>query len=207
MFVSDTPLQVIPNPYLTLDQFGRPSGATRLDPDREVSAGQRRYIGARLASAQILAERKNDDKDSGLAPTLQANRWVFRTDKPVGIPDTTYHRDRLRDGSLFAWDEGTHRRAFSEPNDPPFTPPAERLARAREAVLADWRVHHDGKDPAFVAEEAEAAKKAEAAPPKPGLVKLEAPVTAAPSTPRAEPEPPAEEATTHEGAPASSPTP
>ena len=144
------PLRVLPNPYSALDQFGHPSGAARLDPDKRISAGQRRYIGARL-EADIFETRVDGagrPDGSGLAPTLQRNRWSFTTDKPIEIADTPYHRGLLRAGSILPWDEGTHRVIFGL--GVPFRAPAEALRAAREAAIKIWiQEHPRGEEPAF----------------------------------------------------------
>lgn len=146
------PLRVIPNPYSALDQFGSPSGAARLDPDKRISGGQRRYIGARL-EVDILATRLDGagrPDGSGLAPTLQRNRWSFQTDAAIEIADTPFHRRLLQQGSILPWDQGTHVRVFGVAV--PFVEPKAALDAALQAAVARWKAEHPyGEEPAFLA--------------------------------------------------------
>lgn len=186
MILNKTPLRVVANPYLTLDNTGFPTGAARLDP--EVSAGGRLYIGAQLVGADVLATRNAAEISAGLAPTLQINRWAFSLD-PIDIADTPYHRNILRQGVIFVADEKTHRTIFGASRK--FQTPTEALAASRLAIIDEWKAEHEGEEPAFVTAEKEeaaalaaaekAAKKAAAAAPSPPVA--EAPPAPAPAQP------------------------
>ncbi len=180
MILNKTPLRVVANPYLTLDNTGYPTGAARLDP--EVSAGGRLYIGARLAAVDVLATRSAAEVSAGLAPTVQLNRWAFSLD-PVDIDDTPYHRNILRQGVIFVADEKTHKTIFGASRK--FKAPSEEWKAARLAIIEEWKAEHDGEDPAFVAAEKEEAaalaeaEKAAAAKPAPVETPAEAPTAPA----------------------------
>lgn len=142
-------LLVLPNPYHVLDHRGMPAGAVRLDPDPQISAGQRLYIGAE-PSSKVLETRTRAEVAAGLAPTVEERSFVF-TSTPVEIDDTTYHRARLKHGELLPADASTHKRVLG--GKVPFVAPAAALAKARLAAIAAWKAEHEDENPAFVAAE------------------------------------------------------
>ena len=159
--LSDRPLVVWPNPFHALDHKGRPACAVRLDPD--VSAGERRYIGA-ACKAELLRKFTDEDHPGAAVADDHAGHYDVTFDfefAPVEVPDTGYHRDRIRDGELIPGNKSSARRSWAGGIKREFEEPIALLKRERDAASELWSQEHDG-------EEAPAAKIEVAAPkPKP----------------------------------------
>lgn len=113
---ASAPLRVYPNPYASLDAEGNPDGVVRYDPTLGLP-GVVHYVGARVAARWA-------DRSAAPAGPLRPPPSVSRTNDgrfrrvareavfdgaPVEIPDSPYHRERVRDGSLVAADERSAR--------------------------------------------------------------------------------------------------
>jgi hypothetical protein len=144
--LSDRPLVVYPNPFHALDHKGRPACAVRLDPDFEVSAGERRYIGAKLTSTMTQKFHEKNHPGLAMGKGHYDRVWAFDI-APTPIPDTHYHRDRIRDGELVAADKRTFRAAMGGGSKKKFIEPLQLLLQSREAAAEHWSREQDDEDP------------------------------------------------------------
>lgn len=171
--MNERPLRVVPNPYRSLDARGRLAGACQLDP--AFAAGSLRYIGA-TCEGKILEKRGGTItmKGPGGRPvrvevadprgsSRQDTWWTFDLTSR-DIPDSPYHRLRLRSNEILVADEVTHRAVFGASR--PFVPVEQALAAERQRAIEAFRREHDGADPEFLAAE-EAAAPAEVPAAKP----------------------------------------
>ena len=167
MQISTKHLMVVPNPFAgPLDAGGRPCSAVQFDP--EESLGAVRYIGAK-PDAKPRPGRPGDDRRPGGAQYQRFDmRWEYNAG-PHPIPDTMYHRERIRGGELLPADEPTARRAGVV-----FAKLEGNLAGAAHAALTAWSEQHPDDEPDLEAWSPwlrnllQAAPKPPAAKPSPG---------------------------------------
>lgn len=161
----------LPNPYSFVDDEGRAMGAF---PHETAGPGDRRFVCAVIDEKETTYTGPPVPKGV-LLERRQRTRFKFSSD-PERVFLTKHYLDAFRahpQPGLFVVDaDGAAKVGIT------FVPPAEALAKARAAAIADYVAHH-GHEPAFVAIEAgyvahehafvalEVAAKAPAAPPAP----------------------------------------
>jgi len=120
-------LMVLPNPWHTVDHFGRPAGA--FPRERHANTlGHQGYVGA-VAVTTTPEPRAAGD----LRSPEQDTCWQF-SKEPVSVPDNKYYRDALRSGELLPGDLKSARAAGLEHREY-----ASLIAAAKIAAEAKWR--------------------------------------------------------------------
>lgn len=134
-------LKVLPNPYASLDAQGNPDGVVRYDPALGLP-GVVHYVGATVTAKWAdksgapagplrpppAVAKKND------AHFRSVERAVTFSGAAVDIPDSPYHRERVRDGSQIAADSQTARACGV-----PFLPYATAIERAKGRASAKFK--------------------------------------------------------------------
>lgn len=130
-------LRVFPNPWHTFDHEGQPIGTVPFDPSHAGTA--RRWVGARVASADLLNKPKammtRRTKD-GRVDTLYSEEpvhrilWAFEMVEASLLPPIPYYLAALRAGELIPADEATATRAGV-----PFLPREQAIEAARTAGI------------------------------------------------------------------------
>lgn len=164
--LSPKTLKVHPNPFHALDHKGRPACAVRLDPDE--SGGDRRYIGAVRKSVLVTGKKYDDRNDPQSGPDGEYDVGFEFDLAAVDIPDTHYHRARLRDGELIPADESTAVRGgvIKDPKD--FKAAKDVLEAERARATEHLKKEHDAElaDVCVATPPAEPETKASVPPPK-----------------------------------------
>lgn len=134
-------LKVLPNPYASLDAQGNPDGVVRYDPALGLP-GVVHYVGATVTAKWVdksgapagplrpppAVAKKND------AHFRPVERAVTFSGEAVDIPDSPYHRERVRDGSQIAADPQTARACGV-----PFLPYAAAIERAKARACEKYK--------------------------------------------------------------------
>lgn len=120
-------LQVLPNPWLSLDRDGRPMGAC---PKERVptTLGHQGYVGATM---QVGAIEKLPQGHAGTPH--QETSWLFSVE-PTTVEDTNYYRAAIRGGDLIAADQAT-----AATVGVPWVAREAAWKAAKAAAVARWR--------------------------------------------------------------------
>lgn len=128
-------LKVFANPYGHLDHEGRLAGRVQFDPTH--AGGSFQFIGARFHAEHTKILEVFPDGDAR-GSHIQDTVYEFGSEV-VTIPESTYHQDAIRNGEIFAAEDGSV--------------PWLKLARARLAALARWEDNYgEGPDTSMWAE-------------------------------------------------------
>ena len=134
-------LRVLPNPWLHIhiyaDGVPRAAGALHVDMVEHIPQPNR-YVGA-TAKAEEISKEQGYRVKSSFVRTQEAKHELYWSyaDAPITLPNTAYYRGNIRDGSLFAADAAT-----ASASGIPFVDPAQALANARAAKVAEFDSFH-----------------------------------------------------------------
>lgn len=153
-------INVLPNPFIARDKFGRPCAVCPRDPDQD-SGGGAKFVGAKVDQAATVVTqklRRGDDMRSAQQRTFYKYLGIASDDpelaaklaaaEPVNIPLTRYYRDRLREGALIVADKASAEVArvkFHEPLDV-FPKPAPAPVPEAPAESDEDSDEDDGSD-------------------------------------------------------------
>ena len=135
---SSAALRGYPNPYSALDANGMPAGFCRYDPEHG-NVGEVHHVGATLSCAPITEVR--DPMKGETRPTKFATK-IEHVFEPATLPHTDYFVKRFRDLDLIVADEATARICGMA-----FSPPADALRAAKQAVIAEWQSTYGAPPP------------------------------------------------------------
>lgn len=148
-------LRVVPNPYLHIDEHGRPAGAVpqghgsyrdnERHPDPLQRFEPRRHIGAERTSTRLAADRTYRVGPHKIVKHgAHDHAWSFSSEA-VSVPSTVYYHRAIKAGDLFAADLKTWVAAGGDPRL--FQGPDEKLAQAKEGAIARFVAMHGADDP------------------------------------------------------------
>lgn len=128
-------LLVFLNPYLSTDQYLQPCHVVQIDPldpalhhPSRTPTGIRGYLGARIASAELVREGDKEFR----APRHE-RVWEFKRG-PIEVTDTSFYRRAVADGDLIAGDEKTARICGVKLEDPEVVRNRSRVADGEDAL-------------------------------------------------------------------------
>lgn len=119
-------IKVLPNPYLHLDENGKPAHVIPVDPTTSTA---RAFVGAVLSNAEVV-----DNYPVGeLLSARQFNTWTF-SQEPVEVLYTQYYRAAVRDGSLICADDSSAKRC-----EVSFVPVAKAFEQYKAEAANKWK--------------------------------------------------------------------
>lgn len=140
-------LRVYPNPYLGLDEEGRPCATVQVEPHPVLKSAGLRHIGATLIARTIRPA-----EERGNVPSLDEHTWEFSTEPQV-VESSVYYNGMVRSGQLIAADLETWTTAGGDPRE--FQDPKAELARCKAVAIAEYRAAYGHEPAAIVAHWAE----------------------------------------------------
>lgn len=147
-------LAVYPNPYLQIDQEGRPAGAVQVEPDLVRGNSSLRFVGAILKAVEIRAAEPKFGIEAD-----HDHYFEFAPEQAL-VANTGYYQGLIKSGQLIAADRESWKAAGGAPAD--FEAPKVLLAKAKAAAIAEYVAHYGEEPEATVAHWADflAAEKA-----------------------------------------------
>lgn len=108
MPVHQKKLRVLPNPWLHIDEKGRPAGLVRLEQPTNGTAIHG-WVGATVASVDEIEPAKRVKVAGRVFEQKHAieYRTFNHADQPVTVDNTPYYRKRVWSGDLIAFDQAT----------------------------------------------------------------------------------------------------
>lgn len=149
-------MRVVPNPYVAVDEHGRPCGVTMLDPvdhlvyrdnpkhtDASRRWQDRQFVGTKRVSTRMTADKTlRVGSVKHVTVGKHDHAWDHAID-PVEVPATNYYRRAVMSGDLYAADLATWVEAGGNPQL--FQEPLEKLAQAKEGAIERFvRMHGAG---------------------------------------------------------------
>ncbi len=108
MAVQRKKLRVLPNPWLHIDEKGRPAGTVRLEQPGN-GTFIHGWVGAKVATVTEIEAPKRVTVEGRIFEQRMGVHYITfaHADEPVTVDNTPYYRKRVFSGDLIAFDEAT----------------------------------------------------------------------------------------------------